>query len=179
MKQSKVSVQSKAVLTKSVTTVNPPPSQGAPPPPVGFVPAKPGGRKRLRVMRSQSHQALPLAEELAAATNAGAEFGPKIPSLADVGALLEIGGRWTQERERAQAWLDYARDQEVTAWLPALADLETMAKVFDFALTRDPSVKDRFPQLAAFYDASKQVGIKAAVTRRANAAKKAAKPTTG
>lgn len=164
-------------LSKSSgSIVDSPPSPGTPSTPKGFEATPPGRGKRINLQKAQAACGPALSQELSAAKNAEADFGPHIPPLAPIGARIAVSAKWTVERNRAEAWRDYVREEEVAAWSPALADLDALAPAFAYAVSRDPSIALRYPQLALFYKMRSQVAAKAQQTRKAKKASSPAKP---
>lgn len=140
-----------------------PPAAGAPEVPKGFVKPATGRGPRLAIWRGQIALGSQVQKELLSATPA--DFGPYAPDLPTLAANVAVGSEWSEERIKAVAWSEFARAQEVAAWEPALATFATLLPAFEYAMSRDPSVAERFPALARFFGLRKKAGVKGAKSR--------------
>lgn len=158
--------------TGSVTVTDPVPTTVAPSPPTTYVATKLG--RGFRPQRAQIAIAPKMASELRASATYAEQFGAGAPAAASVADALVNAGGWSGTRQNAQAWYNYARQQENLAWKHAFGLTDTLRVPFEFGEARDATIGEALPSTAKFFGATKESGKKAAATRKKNRAEKAA-----
>jgi hypothetical protein len=160
-------------VVRSVLQVTPPaPTQKAPAVPSGFDLSEPVGRQGSG-WPTLGGAAAPASSEARSSTTFQADFGTKVDPNEVADALASFAA-WHEESERARAWQKYVAAGNAQSGKAARRQLELLGGAFQTALTADPTVATRYPQLAALYRARGSAGVRAAATR---AAVKAAKAT--
>jgi hypothetical protein len=173
-KQSKK--QSKKLHTNLVagaSLVAAPPTVTAPPVPLGYVRGAVDHRKGLRPQRSQVTDAPGACAEVKASAQFSADFSENVDRELVV-TLLERASAWRSEVVLAQAWHDYVRDQDASAWRVLLTELEAFKLASAYATRKDAAIAARYPHLARMLDVRHEAGMRGARTRAQGRAKKAA-----
>ncbi len=150
------------------SVTDPVPTKRAPSPPKGNVPVTLGRGNRPR--RAQVALAPKMAAELRASGDYAAQFGAGAPDASSVADSLETASAWSDSLQNATAWYQYTKQQEHLAWKHALGLTDTLRVPYEFRLSRDATVGESLPSTAKFFGAPKDSAMKAAATRKKNAA---------
>jgi len=152
------------------------PAETAPKPPATYV-ARVLGRGPIgyRPQRAQRQVALKAANELSTSTSYAARFGTMAPSQGDLADALTTASGWSAKVQEAKAWCAYVVQQENTAWMHAGGLLDGLKVPFEYAQSRDVTVKSSFPNTSQFFAFRSASAARGATTKRA---KKAAKTET-
>jgi hypothetical protein len=152
------------------------PAETSPKPPTTYV-ARVLGRGPIgyRPQRAQRQVALKAAKELSTSTQYAARFGTTAPDQGEVADALTTASGWSTRAQEAKAWCAYVTQQEATAWMHAGGLLDALKVPFEFAQSRDVTVKSKFPNTSQFFSFRTATALRGAATKRA---KKAAKTET-
>jgi len=175
-------IVSKKVVTESVASNTASPDPGALPPAKGLIlkpptdwkPAKIGRGKGARPKEGQIANAVTAGKELASSTTYVEDFGANAPSQTQLAHVMAGAGAWRGQWVASKRYTAYAAEQNASWWEAALSAADLLQPVFDYAVARDPSVTERYPGMTQFMQALSGIAKRAAKTRKANVAKKAA-----
>jgi hypothetical protein len=152
------------------------PAETSPAPPTTYVARELGrGPIGYRPQRAQRQVVFKAAQELSTSTTYAAQFGSGAPAKGELSTALTAASSWSTKAQEAEAWSAYVRQQEATAWMHAGGLLEALKVPFEFAESRDVTVKSQYPSTSQFFAFRKASAVRAATTRRT---KKAAKTAT-
>jgi hypothetical protein len=96
--------------------------------------------------------------------------GEALPARADLLAAVELANRWRRERELAEAWSNYARSQDIRAWVGTMKLLAEVRAAFLGLMKGNASVAAAYPALAELFGAPKVIAKKAGVTKEKKSA---------
>jgi hypothetical protein len=153
-----------------------PPAAQAPDVPTGFDPSARIG-KRAVGWAALGSLAAEGATEVGSSTTFAEDFGAK-RDPAPLSAALDCYAAWQRQSARAHAWSQFIATGNAASGNEAKRQLQLLQGAFESALLLDPTIAQRYPRLAAIFQAKSQPGRRAAVTRRAVKAAKAAPPGT-
>jgi hypothetical protein len=152
------------------------PAETTPKPPATYVARELGrGPIGFRPQRAQRQVVLRAAMELSTSTEYAAQFGSGAPDKAELSSALTAASGWSTKAQEAEAWSAYVRQQEATAWMHAGGLLDALKVPFEFAESRDVTVKSQYPSTSQFFAFPKASAARGATTRRT---KKKAKTET-
>jgi hypothetical protein len=135
-----------------MSATDPLPTNHTPAVPVGFDPAINAGRGNAP-RRVQIELAPKVAYELQTVPDYAAQFGKSAPDASQLAGGLKIARAWNDELTLAEAWVTYVRYQTRVAWKQSDVGMTALQKQFQALRQRDPSLAERYPSLAAFFDA--------------------------
>lgn len=127
---------------------------------------------KLRPTEQQVRDAADVADEIKRSKTYEGDFSKKSPDAREMAsALLEAKG-YSDELQRARAWVEILEYKEGVSWQKALEITRIFQEFFDPADKHDPTVAERYPQCKAFLGVRTAVAMRAAETRRRNKARK-------
>ena len=156
--------QSHAVASKTAETV--PVTVDAVPanvtaPPQGWVkPAKIGRRGRHPSIGLSIVTPALVAELREKAKALSSELGPNAVDPAQLAGALEQANAWSKTAQDAETFSTYARTQRAASWDSALGSFQGLRLGVRFAVARDPSFAERFPNVAKAYAVKKRAKAK-------------------
>jgi hypothetical protein len=132
-------------------------------PPKGWVAPERLGKKGRRPNNGLSIAAVDLAGELQEkGTALAAELGPNVVEPSQVATALVNAKGWDGVEAQASTFHTYARAQRGASWNGALTLLAGMKLGVRYALARDASFADRFPEVAKAFAPGRRSKKKAA-----------------
>ncbi len=143
------------------------PAETSPKPPTTYVARELGrGPIGYRPQRAQRQVAVKAANELSTSTTYAARFGQMAPAQGEIADALTTASGWSKKAQEAKAWCAYVSQQEATAWMHAGGLLEALKVPFEFAQSRDVTVKSSFPNTSQFFAFRNASSARGAATRR-------------
>lgn len=126
---------------------------------------------------------LPRKEELAVVPDAAAEigrfadyadvFGKTAPSQMAVNQTLDAAYQWTTLRTALVAWAEYAKIQEVAAWVSTRSLTARLRPAFALAVQTDPLIGEQNPSLASLLQTRSAIAKRGVATRVENKTRQA------
>jgi hypothetical protein len=92
------------------------------------------------------------------------ELGPNAVDPEQLAGALEQANAWSKTAQDAETYSTYARAQRKASWDSALGPFQGLRLGVRFAVTRDPSFAERFPNVAKVYAPLKRAKGKAKST---------------
>jgi hypothetical protein len=166
--------QPEAATTASATNppviflTSPPPAANIPEVPSGYV-APAGNIFRGIIPLKTELGVVPAAvKELGEFTDYATVLGTTAPPAAQLAEALDIGGQWSSMRNLTDAWDGYCRFEEGVAWRSIRGMMERLKPTWALAVTADPTLAVRYPNLASLLAAKQQNAKQGAATRALN-----------
>jgi hypothetical protein len=132
------------------------PTNVTPEPPVGWAPGESPLRGRLAALTTEKAALAQASRELESPETASV-LGPKGVSGLEASSSFELASQWVTEHARAKRWFEYVTEQMRRSLVIAADYRAAIEPPFEYAMTRDPQMAERYPQLKALFDARKDV----------------------
>jgi hypothetical protein len=158
-----------------LAAVKPAPSAHPPDVPAGFDPSRPITRGP-HVWTTLAALAPAIAAELASPS-----FASDVGSKQDTSGLADAivtASAWRDEKIRSKNWLRYVTQGDASVWSVVVKELERLRNAFEYAVSCDPSIRARYPQLSEMFRAKSAAGVRAGATRAKNRANKSSNGAT-
>jgi hypothetical protein len=147
---------------------SPPPAANIPEVPSGYV-APAGNLFRGIIPLKTELGVVPAAvKELGEFIDYAAVLGATAPPAAQLAEALDIGGQWSSMRNLTDAWDGYCRFEEGVAWRSIRGMMERLKPTWALAVTADPTLAVKYPNLASLLAAKQQNAKLGAATRALN-----------
>jgi hypothetical protein len=170
----------------SLSTSSAPPSPLFEGPPTVTMPVVPAGftltkLRRLLTFRL-THLGLSAMPQIATdleADGASETLGASGPYPKTVAAQIRAALAWRALRNASEAWAEYVRTCDLTAWQRVMTLLSDVWARYDAAVALDPTLVHKMPGLASFDRAQRAPSRAAAAARKRNRKAKAEVPEPG
>ncbi len=140
------------------------PTAHAPPPPDGWVATH--ETPAIRAYEEEVARARATADEIEASPGLADALRPHVTDPEPLVGGLRAAHDWSQERQRAEAWLAYVTAQTNEAWDQVLVAARPLRRAFDNIAGIDPTLAARYPALAKFFGVRRSAGKRGGATKR-------------